>query len=72
MTPSELALERFDKKHPPHANPARRGDPYETEAMPSPTTDHVRVQCGCGHMERFTYAALGLPQTDRRYRTAPG
>lgn len=67
---SDIATERFEKRHPPHAK--RGGEPYETKVYPSPTTDHVRVQCGCGWTERFTFLELGFEPTDQRVRTAPG
>jgi hypothetical protein len=68
----EAALEKFEKRHPPHANPANGGEPFEVKAIPSPTSDHVRVQCGCGYMERYSFRELGLPTREARQRTNPG
>ncbi len=64
------ALERFERAHPVHKKP-RSEEPYEVRWYPSPTTAHIRVQCGCGFMERYTEVSLGGKLPERR-RSAHG
>ena len=65
------AREKFDRAHPAHIKPGTGGEPYEIKTYVSPTTDHIRVQCGCGFMQRYTFVSLGGPLPERR-RSAHG
>lgn len=67
MSDYELpALVKFAKVHPEHVRPNSGGEPYEVKTFESPTTDHIRVQCGCGYIERYPFVALGGPLPERR------
>jgi RNase P subunit RPR2 len=51
-------LLKFERAHPAHVKPRSGGEPFEVKAHESPTTDHIRVQCGCGYIERYTLISL--------------
>ena len=65
------ALVKFERAHPTHVRPGSGGEPWEVKTYRSPTTDHMRVQCGCGYTERYALAALG-GQIPTRRRSAHG
>lgn len=59
--PEQLAAsrERFAVRHPAHAAPGK--SEYEVQCWPSPTTEHIRVQCGCGYSWRYMASELFPP-----------
>ena len=65
-----LAREKFEKLHPAHRKP---GTDYThgVEAIPSPTTEHLMMQCGCGYMMRYTRAQLLAQPIKSRYPEGP-
>jgi len=65
-----LAREKFEKLHPSHREPGKQTT-YGVEAHPSPTTDHVMMQCGCGYRMRYTGTQLLAPPMKSRYPDGP-
>jgi hypothetical protein len=59
VTFRDIALERFEKLHPPHANPGADGEPFLSAAYQRVEGGSVDVQCKCGYRAHFGTSELG-------------